>query len=655
MSKKLKAEISKGNNVILLRLSVFIIISVFILSLSYYIYKEKYYTSVMKNINSELEAVSRLKLENIVQWRNERIRNLIVLQNPAFGSRVKKTLEFPGDEAVQKEMYDWLIRFDENYGYERSCIHDLEGNEAVKTDEAHTEMITREIDYNERLFEKKEVIFGEMYFDSLRNKEYIPVIAGMFDFYDGMKPLGFMLSRINPEDYLFPLLNSWPVPRKSAQSFLVKREADNIVLLNNCTENNNSALNMTFRISDFPEMPAVKAVSGSSGIVEGENYSGKDVIAFVSKVPGTKWFIISKIDSEEALTPARTAFNTIFLIAALVIFLFGTGMLFISRSQKYKYYKELAKKSAELAESEANLKITLSSIGDGVIATDREGRITMLNKTAQALTGWSIEDAKTRDIREVFRIINAHTRKEVLNPVEIVMKDGITVGLANHTILISKDGKEYQIADSAAPIVDEGGNIHGMILVFSDVTEKYEIQEKTAENERFLNSMISNLKGVVYRCKNDEAWTMTFLNKEFKELTGYSPEEFMENGSKKFNDIIFEHDRIKVKEAVEKALTDKRHFTVEYRIVHSSGEIIWVLEKGKGIFDNEGNLRFLEGFITDITLNKTAEIQIREKSDELERANKLMIGRELKMVELKKEINELLAELGRERKYTVND
>ncbi|MDD5031091.1 MAG: EAL domain-containing protein, partial [Rhodoferax sp.] len=132
---------------------------------------------------------------------------------------------------------------------------------------------------------------------------------------------------------------------------------------------------------------------------------------------------------------------------------------------------------AALAESEESLTITLHSIGDAVIATDIAGQVSRMNPTAERLTGWTLADALGRPLSEVFRIVNAVTREVVPNPVQRVMEHGQTVGLANHTVLLARDGQEYQIADSAAPIRNAAGAIVGVVLVFSDVTENYQLQE----------------------------------------------------------------------------------------------------------------------------------------------------------------------------------
>jgi len=144
--------------------------------------------------------------------------------------------------------------------------------------------------------------------------------------------------------------------------------------------------------------------------------------------------------------------------------------------------------SQRLAEEE-NLRITLNSIGDAVISLDEQGRIARMNPVAETLCGWTEAEAYGKKIEEVFDIINAITRERVDTPVETVMRTGKVVGLANHTILLSKDGKEYQIADSAAPITTSTGDITGVVLVFRDITEQYEKDRQLEERLKELNCL----------------------------------------------------------------------------------------------------------------------------------------------------------------------
>ena len=149
----------------------------------------------------------------------------------------------------------------------------------------------------------------------------------------------------------------------------------------------------------------------------------------------------------------------------------------VRRAQRLDTERRL-RRAAEHAE--ASLSTTLRSIGDAVITTDKAGRVTFMNPVAEQLTGWQERDARERPLRAVFRIVNEATRQEVESPVEKVLRDGVVVGLANHTVLLGRQpGQETAIDDSGAPIRDESG-VHGVVLVFRDVTaQKVEEARRT--------------------------------------------------------------------------------------------------------------------------------------------------------------------------------
>ncbi len=137
-----------------------------------------------------------------------------------------------------------------------------------------------------------------------------------------------------------------------------------------------------------------------------------------------------------------------------------------------------------LRQSEENLRITLNSIGDAVIAADLEGYIVRMNPAAEEITGWSFREAVGKPVSEVFNIINGQTREPAADPVKQVLTTGVVVGLANHTLLIAKDKNEYQISDSAAPILNAQGKTTGVVLVFQNVTEKYAMEERLRQSQK---------------------------------------------------------------------------------------------------------------------------------------------------------------------------
>ena len=155
---------------------------------------------------------------------------------------------------------------------------------------------------------------------------------------------------------------------------------------------------------------------------------------------------------------------------------------FVALTQKIKELSgEITRRhraELEVRQQRELLQVTLSSIGDAVIATDPHGNVTFMNDVAAQLTGWDPSDASGRPIREVFEIISEDTREEVEDPVAKVLALGQIVGLANHTLLIARNGTERHIDDSGAPIIDASGRLHGVVLVFRDVTELRVAQRK---------------------------------------------------------------------------------------------------------------------------------------------------------------------------------
>ena len=157
-----------------------------------------------------------------------------------------------------------------------------------------------------------------------------------------------------------------------------------------------------------------------------------------------------------------------------------------------------AKAQRSLMKNEELMSATLRSIGDGVISTDATGVVTSINMMAEKLTGWTLADAAGRPVTELFHIVQAQTGAELENPVWPALKLGLNVELANHAVLLARDGTRRQIADSCAPIRDLTGNIIGAVLVFRDVTEEYQRRERLRESEAVQRTLLENIAvGVV--------------------------------------------------------------------------------------------------------------------------------------------------------------
>jgi two-component system cell cycle sensor histidine kinase/response regulator CckA len=194
--------------------------------------------------------------------------------------------------------------------------------------------------------------------------------------------------------------------------------------------------------------------------------------------------------------------------------------------------KSQSKTEINLKESEQKYRTTIMSVGDGVIATDTEGRVEMMNPVAEELTGWKEEEARGKPLEEIFCIINENTRQTVENPVRRVISEGIVVGLANHSVLIAKDGTERPIADSGSPIRNEKEEITGVVLVFRDqtreraahfllmaeITERKRMEESLATERRFLRQVIDTVPAFI--CVKTEAGHYALANESLAKAYG---------------------------------------------------------------------------------------------------------------------------------------
>lgn len=193
----------------------------------------------------------------------------------------------------------------------------------------------------------------------------------------------------------------------------------------------------------------------------------------------------------------------------------GFTVLDASIKMAFKLFEanELTKSKKE------HLETVLHSIGDGVIATDQDGKVIRINPVAEKLTGWSHEDGLGHEINEVFNIINVKTRQKVENPVEIVLKTNSVVALANHTVLIAKNGSEFQISDSGSPIKDLNGDTKGVVLVFRDITAEYNVQSQIAKQANMLDNVLDAVIGTDFTQK------INYWNKAAEKIFLWKAEE----------------------------------------------------------------------------------------------------------------------------------
>lgn len=256
------------------------------------------------------------------------------------------------------------------------------------------------------------------------------------------------------------------------------------------------------------------------------------------------------------------------------------------------------------------LRVTLQSIGDAVITTDIEGRITYLNNVAESLTGWSHEDALGQPLDTVFQILNELTRLPVQNPAARALHEGVVVGLANHTVLIQKNGKECPIDDSAAPIRDAQGHVSGCVLIFRDVTAQRTVQREKANQlltARLLASIVESSNDAIIGKSLDgviQSW-----NAAAEQLFGYTSDQAVG----RHISLIIPPERIEEENIIISSLKAGKqiaHFETER--LRSDGERVFVSLTVSPIKDESGKVIGASKIVRDITSQRRIAERERE-------------------------------------------
>ena len=250
-------------------------------------------------------------------------------------------------------------------------------------------------------------------------------------------------------------------------------------------------------------------------------------------------------------------------------------------------------------------RVTLRSIGDAVITTDIQGRINYLNGVAESLTGWSQKDALGKPLERVFHIVNENTRQPVESPATRALREGVVVGLANHTILMRKDGSECPIDDSAAPIRDEQGHVSGCVLIFRDVSA-----QRLAEREKANQLLTARLLASIVESSNDaivgksldgviQSW-----NAAAERLFGYTAEQAV---GRHISLVIPPERLAEENQIIANLRAGKRVEAFETERVRSDGQLIIVSLTISPIKDADGNVVGASKIVRDISDQKRVE------------------------------------------------
>lgn len=312
-------------------------------------------------------------------------------------------------------------------------------------------------------------------------------------------------------------------------------------------------------------------------------------------------------------TRARQTTTLVLVVSLLSALGLGVALAFATRrvllqlSNTYNNALQSAEKNEQELYTQRELfRSTLVSIGDAVISTDVRGAIVFMNPVAETLTGWTTDEAQGKPIDDVFKIVNEQTHEPAEVPIRQVLNEGIVLGLANHTMLVRRDGTSMPIDDSAAPVRDLNGVLVGAVLVFRDISERYRSEQELRASERRYRDFAEAMPLSIYTA--DASGNVDYYNSHWLTYTGITMDDVREGRT---GGIIHPDDLEPARERWQAALASGTSYDFEYRRRRADGQYRWQLGRAVPVRDANGTINQWVGTAVDIDDTKRAEQKIR--------------------------------------------
>ncbi|KAA1164163.1 MHYT domain-containing protein [Pseudoalteromonas fuliginea] len=336
--------------------------------------------------------------------------------------------------------------------------------------------------------------------------------------------------------------------------------------------------------------------------VAGMHYMGMAATRFVATSP----ILYEDADATAGLTFIAIAVATATIAITSVVAVLN-GMV--------RYRMLLEAKSAD----ESRLNAILGTAIDGIVTIDHKGIILSFNNSATKIFGWCESEVRDHNVKMLMDDSIAANHDNYLSEAENIDL-GKVIGVNREIFAKHKKGYLFPIRLGIGEVNQPGQNPLYVGFI-TDLTEQRELQRSLVEKEQQYRSLMNNMPGVVFRCKFDENWTMLFISPSVLELSGYQSKEFIEHCIE-FNDLVLKTDQPAILDAINNAIAQKRQYSIEYRIRHRNGKMLWLLDKGTFDFDKHGNPQWIDGVLVDITERKeyektleTAKLQAEEAAN----------------------------------------
>ena len=556
------------------------------------------YNFLKDNAEQQLKSIANLKNEAISSWYNDQISDInTIAESELFQHFLNKEgslTENDSDNILQSYLSTIKIQHD----IYNLFLIDINNQLLISA----TEKVINYNEFNKSIQEAivtKQVISTQILTSPEENLLYIAYIKPVVK-NEEVKSL--LICIIDVNSFLTQSVDHWPVPTKTAESFLIQFDTDKINVLNFDTEND----------TRFPikqqSLQEIYMRNAQSGFIKTIDYHQKKSWAYYIKIDATPWYIILKLNTSEIFTNLKYLIISNLIIIVIIIFLIFLLSAYTNSISQQKTLHGYIEKQNEYIK-------TLNSIGEGVISIDLHGKITYINEIAANLLNKSVKELLHKKLRDEIRLFSFKDQNEVKMHFHDYFKHRETQNFNYKLLLSNQDKNLTPVLLSGYPIINDEEEIKGGVIIIRDESKEHSLLLQLEKNSRQLNNVLSNIPGAAYKCKNNKDYDFEYLSNRIIDITGYHPSEFIDEHTITYGQVINEEYRDYVWETIQNSIKDNKTFVLEYKITTKDHLEKWIWEQGIGVYNKQGEFDGLSGILIDISDQKKKEFELAESQN----------------------------------------
>ena len=475
-----------------LSLIVFLLLAV-VLATSGHFYFAHLRNEITEQKKNELHAISELKVRQLTSWRRERFSDASFI----FNSRTiaDEIAKLSGDRTQGKnrrQILGWMTSMFKNGQYAAISLISTHDQKILSVSDRGEDSLSHNASLLHAASQSKRILFADLHTEA-NGGIFIDIIIPIL-IVRGLDSavVGLVILLIDPNSVLFPLLQEWPIPSRTSECILIRRDGDEVVFLNRLRHTNNIPLALRFTVAEN-RLPSAMAVSGVEGIVEGKDYRDVEVLASARRIPDSPWFLVAKSDTEEILASVREdEWLIVFLVVALIMAA-GTTLGLVWRNQRATFYRRQYELELERKALLAHYDYITKFANDILILYDQDLRIVEANDRALAAYGYSREELlrlNARDLRA------PETISEIDSQLKAIKEQK---GFVYETLHRRNDGVMFPVEVSSRIIEIEGRKFYQSII--RDITERKHAEKKIKRLTR-VYAVLSDINQAIVRVRD---------------------------------------------------------------------------------------------------------------------------------------------------------